>query len=864
MKLNKILIGLIFAYIVCIAYVSALSWSNNSFNNSLTNENLTFTANQSITRHLAIPSSVSSIMRGFINLSSFYVPLQYNPIMYLALNETTNNTAYNLANSSNNGTFIGPTSVFEFGLQGTVNNSIRFITADNQAQNSPEIDLGQNLLNTTTNNFTMSLWTYFNYESNNSLPTDGSLWGYTNTTGGIECYIRGSASRRISFDCNNGTGQQFQFFLSPSVRNWTNYILQFTSDGTGQARLWQNGILIGEDNSSQIRLFNAIITAHILGDLGSIPAVSYNVTLDEIAMWHDYLNNSEIQNIISSSSLPRNINIDIGDDGSNEFSYSGIFNQQNNRSSNLALTINRFLNATYLIGSNYVIPFLFHSDTAGILQYLSLQFNNIGLLENSQTYTNTTFDTQRETFSINITYDTNEYTSSSATIYYNGTGYLGTSSLSGNNYIFTRALDIPVVQSQQNYSFYWTISLTNSSGTEQFNSTTNNQTVNPSIFLQCGTGALAVNYTIRDEETNNLITSNFDATFNWKLNSSSSIEKNTSVGLSGTSVYSFCINTNQTFITDAQIELSATNYQTRLYTLLEENYNNQTTIQNLYLLGTGNGTNIIIEVKNPGNQPLEGYTVKIFRFNSDSGNYTLVKQDVTDLYGQIVASLIENTVKYRFEFYDTDLTKVLETSDITIACRATICILPFVIEDTIDYFERLQNATNFECGSTIPNFQCSLTFNNNTNVFTFSWNDNTGDSPTLRLEVIRYLVNGTTTICNNSSSNLISSLTCNVGNQRASYIAQAFRTIGNDEDRVDILDALVGEISATFGLEGLLISFIFLFIFITLGIFHPGFGISIYLIGIIFIKMIGIVYLPWTIIIAQIVIGIFFIWAWRG
>ncbi len=51
--------------------VDALVWNNNTFNNSLTQERLTFTPSQNITRFLNIPQAVSFITTAFMDIIGF-------------------------------------------------------------------------------------------------------------------------------------------------------------------------------------------------------------------------------------------------------------------------------------------------------------------------------------------------------------------------------------------------------------------------------------------------------------------------------------------------------------------------------------------------------------------------------------------------------------------------------------------------------------------------------------------------------------------------------------------------------------------------------------------------------------------------
>jgi hypothetical protein len=191
----------------------------------------------------------------------------------------------------------------------------------------------------------------------------------------------------------------------------------------------------------------------------------------------------------------------------------------------------------------------------------------------------------------------------------------------------------------------------------------------------------------------------------------------------------------------------------------------------------------------------------------------------------------------------------------TIACRATICVLPFVLEDITDDTERFGNLTDYDW---------SLSWNNNTNIFTFSWNDVSGLSSTMRLIVERYLWNGTTVVCNTTSSVASSSLTCDVGGISASYQAQAFRRVGSAaERRIGQLSAKVGTDHRIFGIEGLFWTFFLLMTMIVIGYWHPPIGVALYLFGIIALMTMKIVYVSPAILIAQLAIGIAFIWAFK-
>jgi len=65
-------------------------------------------------------------------------------------------------------------------------------------------------------------------------------------------------------------------------------------------------------------------------------------------------------------------------------------------------------------------------------------------------------------------------------------------------------------------------------------------------------------------------------------------------------------------------------------------------------------------------------------------------------------------------------------------------------------------------------------------------------------------------------------------------------------------------------MEGLFWSFILLFTFMAIGVYSPAAGVGVYLIAFVMLGITGIIYVNPAIIIAQLVIGILFIWSWRG
>jgi len=517
----------------------------------------------------------------------------------------------------------------------------------------------------------------------------------------------------------------------------------------------------------------------------------------------------------------------------------------------------------YTIGSyDWNAYYCFKNATATECKFAATNFSFTWIPVNatSSLFNTTAYEYSSESFSVNVTFSGISYNSLFASLIYNGTTYLASKSLTGNTAIFSRTLTVPTLPSDasQIEYFYWSIAVSNGV-TLIINTTAENQTVSPILFTFCSDtypSPVYVNFTTYSEDTREKINVTFNGAFNYRLVGSTQVKNYSYNPANQNSSFKFCTNANRTFIVDSAIKLSNDDYTERTYYFNDESYtNNSVTEQRLYLLNSSIGSNIIIEVTDPGLQPLASYYVNIKRYYPEINGYLPVISERTDEYGQFVARLIQNTEKYIFIFKNPSGTVVKTTTDITIACRTTICILSFVIEDTINDFEKYDNVTDFDY---------SLTFNDVTNNFSYSWNDATGDLITSRLFVQRLLFNGTTTVCNVSSTSSINVLNCYVGSQTAGYRAQSYRrAVGESERRIAVLNVQVGGSSGIFGLEGLLWSFILLFTLVGVGAYNPTAGVLLYMVGFFGLGAMGIIQFSPLIFIATLILGVVFIWAFR-
>ena len=476
-------------------------------------------------------------------------------------------------------------------------------------------------------------------------------------------------------------------------------------------------------------------------------------------------------------------------------------------------------------------------------------------LETGVDFSSSVLETDNDTFSINVSTD-ETIVSFSAFLNYNGTTSEATSSCVAGDCQIETTIDIPLLkigQQSENKTFFWQLSIFNGTGTTQINTSTQIQNVSEINFGDC-TASVAnesVNFTIFNEADVTPLAADFEGFFEYYLGSGT-VKKENNHTEAGETGYQFCIDSDETFIVNSQITISQTGFNTRIHTFLEQLYSSSDLNKTLFLLNSTGASTIIIEVKDQGLIPQENIMVNISRFYPGLGKFLTVEHQLTDEFGQIIASLIENSVKYRLQFSNLDGTIIKTSEDITVACRSLICIIPFVLEDTTDEFERFDNLTEYS--------HSGILFDNTTNIFTFSWNDQRGESATTRFEVIRYMFNESTIVCNETSTETLSTLTCSVGSVRASYKAQVFRTINGFTKRIAILNIKVGDPSQIYGVEGLLWVFLLLMTCIGIGSFNPTVGISLYGAGFVIMGVLGVIAMPIPVFFANTLLVILFIW----
>jgi len=474
---------------------------------------------------------------------------------------------------------------------------------------------------------------------------------------------------------------------------------------------------------------------------------------------------------------------------------SGYFNTKNS-TGDIRNYINDYLSTCSRVSGYCYVPFNFTSSTPGNIVYSGMYFQNGGIIENSQTYNTVAFETSNETFTLNMSYDSTYWLTSSATLYYNGTIYNGTKSGTGNTITFTTNLVVPDVDSETNIVFYWNVALTNSTGDYYFNVTSHSQTVKtlPEIIitsLSCSAGFFeTINFTFADAGNLSSLTADIGYNFKYGIGNLTSNE----IYGNFTNISSFRICINETIDTYGvgygEIDYQSSGYVERRFYLYEEQIlsNTTTTHHTLYDLINGDATSFIFEAKDYSLNPYSDYLLSLLRWYPDLNEYKVVEMAKTDEDGLTVMKVKVEDIDYRVGLYYNNGTLIKLASAVRMACLVNPCTYTLSVSgEEEDYF-------------TIYDIDSSLTFDDDLKRFVFIWNDPSQKTSEMRLEVYKDAGYQQILICNSTAEGYSGVLTCSIGNYTGQFRAVAFRTASPEQFYKEFWKTIRTGIESSFGL----------------------------------------------------------------
>jgi hypothetical protein len=267
-------------------------------------------------------------------------------------------------------------------------------------------------------------------------------------------------------------------------------------------------------------------------------------------------------------------------------------------------------------------------------------------VESVITFNATTYETKREQFLINITWDNVTFSSVNVTLFYNNTKYYPYSNKSTTNQtIFVTDMDIPLVSTVLNNTFYWTVNFTDTSlNSFYINTSYYNQTVTPIYFARCNATntRLYLNVSFLDEITSVKPAEILAFTTNFSIGNTtaSSVKKlytfNSGSELNSSFLFCFSAPSESVVLSYPIITYSATTSTPAIAerTWSEDIYLLGNRTNNLTLLSLSTGNPVYITVQDTTSNVLQDVSARITTMSG--GTSVTVGADTTDMSGQVV------------------------------------------------------------------------------------------------------------------------------------------------------------------------------------------------------------------------------------
>jgi hypothetical protein len=740
----------------------ASGWSNTTFNNSLDNELISFSAQSSFLRYLSVPENIL-VTSGLMNLT---YPLGGVPpfsgsslfsgtTAYWKFDETSGTNVQDHALGINNGTISNVQQLNQAGVLNTAMN------INGTGLNNMSVLTSQSL-NFTNTNFSVSFW----------------INATTGASGSSIFQKRSGNSILMRYNWNDSVGAQGHYFQFDNGTD-TDFIVLSNSTSSGFVNLGVFQHVAVVYNGKNLTVYvNGTFAGNrtYSGNLGSnIANLTFScagapctdgATLDEMGVWNRSLSFSEITQLYGGETSGE-INLSVGSSVVQAITVSNATDPTNLTitTPDLASYINTYVSTCTIVSGFCLVPFNFSSTVGDVyVRYHNMSFDNTEFIENSQSFNALTSSGSLEHFSINITYDTSYFSSISSLLRYNNTLYASTPIGSGNNRLFNASVIIPGTTSAVDKTLLWEFSLTNQSGAVIYlNSTSNTQTINPVGIDNCSSFTQRIlNFSLFDED---LRTTPINGTIEVIVelytpstdNLITSFNKSYSV-LDGAGAEVCLQNTNGTSDLFYQAKyFGNTSYTTEYKYAQAIEVTNNTVTQNisLYNLLDARSTAFNIILRAEDLSKIQGAVVDIQRQYVPISQYVSVESPLTDSDGVTLGHLVADEIYYNF-IVSKNGTTLGTFNSYRVKCQ-NIVIGDCRIE--LNLIESTSDPTDF---STYGNISFNYLWAPISRVLTLNFLSTDSVAHTVAWNVTQLNGYGNVSLCSNTASGTSGTFTCNI------------------------------------------------------------------------------------------------------
>jgi hypothetical protein len=343
----------------------------------------------------------------------------------------------------------------------------------------------------------------------------------------------------------------------------------------------------------------------------------------------------------------------------------------------------------------------------------------------------------------------------------------------GGTLNYTYTLSAPIVTTQTNYTFYYIVALSNSTGTYYISTTTSNQTVNPFAIDNCTLNSnVLFNMTMIDEETLTGINGTIEAlVYIYAQNTRNQVAVfNKSFNYTGLNTARICINTTGTYSMDYTIKHFGNE---SLYfkkfrniqnlTITSTNFSQNLTLYNL-LISSGYAFRITSTGTN-----LNNLVISVYKQYLPSANFILVESPLSNSDKEAIAHLIPQSAVYNFVISSAG-TVLGSFNNYQVTCQNPSIGQCYIILNLVGDVQPTVNFNNY-LGVSVTNY-----LNNSNGVLTTVFSSTDSKSHTITQLLIKNSGFSNETICNNSLSAESGTIICSIPNafQNSSYILKTF------------------------------------------------------------------------------------------
>lgn len=758
MKSSSRVVLLIFTFVLLFLPVIS-AYSVNTFNNSEPIEYLDVLTTQNVTRYLEINEN-ELITTGYFTVAGFNYSTTDTSSLdpYTVAEYKLDELSGDVVDSSGNGRNGQANNGVLRGESGVLNRAFYFDGSDDFV-NTSNVTYFPNL--------SFSLWFKDGFVvSNENTPTTSNRINYYgfNDSGNLTIWSRNRGS-------NAGVGCNY-YYQSIStnipISQWNNIVIN-TNTFLGTEEVFINNV-----NYSSSWVLNTACGA--IGNWGgSLTLGRYDVngaityvagTVDQFVVYNKSLNSTEVNDVYSvTHSQLDNPRIFLND--TLIWDYTGEFNDSvpEENTTDLSNTINTYLDSCVFAGGVCAIPFLFTSESNGILRYSNLTFQSGGFIENSVTYNQNTISGANEDYKINLTFDSSQYTIN-VKLNFNGTNYSATTSDTGNVRVYSKSLTLPTISTPENVSLIWYVDITNGT-TNTYNSNTYYQTISTFAIDNCSVYTFPLmNFTLYDEDDQSLLNGVNDSTsikidFTFYSIEDNIVVLNYSDIVSSVNPAQLCLlnDLNQTsYKLEGVVQYSSLDRFSEFYHFENYTLSNSTADINfkLYDLSNSTGQEFKITYKDANFVPVDNVILDIQRKYTGTGQFLTVERPKTGGEGYTTAHLVPADAIYNI--YVLQKGTVVATFENIIAS----CQNPLITDCEI-------NLNSYGSGGLASDFTnanditfTSINYDTDTRVVSTTFIIPSGVSADVNLEVTLYDRLGTTAVCNDTVSSVSGSLSCTV------------------------------------------------------------------------------------------------------